>query len=573
VQVSAGYEHTCALKATGAVDCWGQNTLGQATNQAGPYVEVAAGAYHTCALKATGGIDCWGLNDNGQATGQTGPYTPTQVTLGTFHTCVLKATGDVDCFGDDTSGQAADQPGPYLQVSALLDHTCGLEANGDIHCWGNNDTGQATDRTGPYRQVSAGVLHTCALKANGDVDCWGDNTFGEATNQTGPYRQVSAGGGHTCALKANGDIDCWGDNGLGQGADQTGPYVQVSASNFHTCALRANGDVHCWGYNSSGQSADQTGPYVQVSAGGFHTCALKANGDVDCWGQNTFGQATDQTGPYLQVSGGYYHTCAVKANGDVACWGDNSRGQSAPLSDTDTCPTTFAFDFSGSQYANCFRDVLRGDQINAGLDVGGTNHDSLVFTGSVGSAGATWLTVYDSTPLTPAPGPTFSAQTLCVDVLVHRFNNVKGAGVVALLNEGAGQRGLALMVSDAGNTDVLRLATVEGDPVKQGKLTTLTSVSLQGGVGLHSWYRLVMTVDPTTPSVTGKLFRHIEPADPDSALSAQVGTTLTYRPAALPNGVSSSGGNGILAQAVSAVVDLSITNFSNDPARCLPPQE
>ena len=50
----------------------------------------------------------------------------------------------------------------------------------------------------------------------------------------------------------------------------------------------------------------------------------------------------------------------------------------------------------------------------------------------------------------------------------------------------------------------------------------------------------------------------------------QVGTTLTYQPAALPAGVSSQGQNGILAQAVNAVVDLSATNFSNDPALCTP---
>ena len=56
--------------------------------------------------------------------------------------------------------------------------------------------------------------------------------------------------------------------------------------------------------------------------------------------------------------------------------------------------------------------------------------------------------------------------------------------MVALLNEGLDQRGLALIVSDAGNTDMLRLVTVEGDPAKQGKLTKLSSVSLQGGLGL-----------------------------------------------------------------------------------------
>jgi len=238
-----------------------------------------------------------------------------------------------------------------------------------------------------------------------------------------------------------------------------------------------------------------------------------------------------------------------------------------------TCPTSFDFDFSGTQYADCFRDVHQGGLINAGLDVGPTDHPALVFTGQTGSGGATWLTVYDSTPNTLAPGPTFEEETLCADVLFTRFNNIKGAGVVALLNEGAGKNGLALVVSDAGNTDLLQLATVDGDPTKKGKLKILASVPLKSGIAENVWYRLVMSVNPAPtagrPLVTGNVFTHQTPLDPDSPLGVRVGTTLTYfNP--LPEGVSSSGQNGILAQAISAVVDLSVTNFTNDPALCVP---
>ena len=206
-----------------------------------------------------------------------------------------------------------------------------------------------------------------------------------------------------------------------------------------------------------------------------------------------------------------------------------------------TCPPVFDFDFSGDAYARCFRDLLRGDQIIAGKDLGDTGHTSLNVKGSSGSTPTTWLTVYDATPASPAAGPTFGAQTLCADVLTVPFNNIKGAGLVALLNEGVGKKGLALVIHEAGNTDTLFLATVDGDPAQKGKLTTLASVALspprrKGSVG-KSWYRLIMTVDPASPTVTGKVFRHSAPADPNSALdSAQVGTTLTYHPdpAALP---------------------------------------
>jgi hypothetical protein len=161
-------------------------------------------------------------------------------------------------------------------------------------------------------------------------------------------------------------------------------------------------------------------------------------------------------------------------------------------------------------------------------------------------------------------------------VLFTRFNNIKGAGVVALLNEGAGKNGLALVVSDAGNTDLLQLATLDGDPSKKGKLRVLSSVPLKSGIAENVWYRLVMTVDPAAtagrPLVTGNVFTHQTPLDPDSPLGVQVGTSLTYfNP--LPDGVSSPGQNGILAQAINAVVDLSVTNFTNDPALCVPPRK
>ena len=96
---------------------------------------------------------------------------------------------------------------------------------------------------------------------------------------------------------------------------------------------------------------------------------------------------------------------------------------------------------------------------------------------------------------------------------------------------------------------------------------------MKDGIAENVWYRLVMAVNPTPtagrPLVTGRVFTHGTPTDPNSALGVQVGTTLTYfNP--LPEGVSSPGQNGILAQAVSAVVDLSVTNFTNDPALCVP---
>ena len=237
-------------------------------------------------------------------------------------------------------------------------------------------------------------------------------------------------------------------------------------------------------------------------------------------------------------------------------------------------PYVFDFDFSENTYAACFRDLVRGSEITTDLDLGGTKHTSLNMQGTATSTPTTWLTVYDATPTTTAPGPIFGPQTLCADVLIVPFNNAKGGGVVAMLNEGVGKKGLALVIHEAGNTDTLFLATVDGDPAKLGKLTTVKSVSLLGGISnvlnKRSWYRLIMTVGPApTHTVTGKVFTHTVAEDPNSALGVQVGTTLTN--AGLPLGVTSSGEIGILGSAIGAVLNVSVTNFTNDATQCGPP--
>ena len=232
-----------------------------------------------------------------------------------------------------------------------------------------------------------------------------------------------------------------------------------------------------------------------------------------------------------------------------------------------TCPSVFDFDFSADAYSRCFRDLLRGSEINAGLDLGGTGYTSLNVQGVSGTTPTTWLTVYDATLASPAGGSPSGVQTFCADVQIVPFNNIKGAGVVAMLNEDQGQKGLALVLYEAGNTDTLFLATV--DPAKNGKLKPLVSIPLQDGINRKkNWYRLIMTVDPAIPKVTGKVFKHSAPTNPNSALGDQIGATLKYRPEALPAGVTSPGKNGILASSINAVLNASVTNFSNNAALC-----
>src|SRR5262249_2601480 len=222
-----------------------------------------------------------------------------------------------------------------------------------------------------------------------------------------------------------------------------------------------------------------------------------------------------------------------------------------------TVQVTF-IDFSGStDYQDNFHGVLRPNDIKQGTDLAGGGRPSLNFTGSAGSGGSTWLTVFESSTLLPEDA---CRLTLSADILFSTFNNSKGAGLLALFNTGAGKKGLALLVFNNGNTDSLRLATIE----QAGKVTVLDSVSLGNGIKENLWYRLTMDIfDTTEPTVhvTGNVFRHTVPTNPNSPLEASPFGTLTDI-GALPTGVESTGDVGLVARAVSAVVDLSVTNFT-----------
>ena len=203
-----------------------------------------------------------------------------------------------------------------------------------------------------------------------------------------------------------------------------------------------------------------------------------------------------------------------------------------------------------------FRGVRRKPDINKGPDLCGTGHHSINFTGSTGSASDTWITVYD-----PAGNPVFSSVSLSADVMLQKFNNLKGAGLLALFNEATDEKGLALIVNDNGNTDTLQLVTVD----QAGKRVVLQSVALKAGIKECVWYHLTMDVlvNGANVSVTGNVYEHVTKSDPGSSLGSQVGSTLSFA-GPRPTGVEATGEVGVVATATSAVVNASVTNFEID---------
>ncbi len=241
--VSAGSGHACAVRTDTTLWCWGYNNSGQVgdatsgTNRLNPtqvsvpaatgWRQVSAGLNHTCAVRTDATLYCWGANGSGQlGLGDTTTRTsPTQVT-------VPATTG-------------------WDQAGAGDSHTCAHRTDNTIYCWGWNSVGQVGDASTTQRLspvvVTGGIstwasvwaapyLQTCATRSDGTAWCWGVNADGElgdasTTNRTtGPvqvaggattWTQLSTGATHTCALRTNRSAWCWGRNSNGQLGDGT----------------------------------------------------------------------------------------------------------------------------------------------------------------------------------------------------------------------------------------------------------------------------------------------------------------------------------------------------------------
>ena len=299
--VSAGYDHVCALLASGAVWCWGASGSGQLgngilpTNLGGVHsatpvavtglpsgiTAVDSGYNATCALVgASGALYCWGGNINGEL-GTNGPTPP------------------------ESSAVPVKIAGLGLATSVSVNGTVCSIVGGSLLCWGGNGAAQPTyvsglTGAGAIQNVSTGDSATCAVVAGGNAYCWGWNARGQLGDPGTPIgdntatavrvqglssgaTQVSTGVLHSCALLTTGKVWCWGSErhgALGNGVSSEDDYSvapvavsnltgvkSISVTALHGCALLNNGSVQCWGEGASGQlgnsaAADATVPVM-----------------------------------------------------------------------------------------------------------------------------------------------------------------------------------------------------------------------------------------------------------------------------------------------------------------------
>jgi alpha-tubulin suppressor-like RCC1 family protein len=473
---------------TGAVPAAAGDSAGAvAGGRRGAAASLSAGAEHTCALRNDSTISCWGSDafgqvGNGDLVGevsdqqyQTPANTPLPasragraIAAGGVNSCVLLDDNRISCWGDDTSGQIGDGPGnnnlsePDTVVTTLetvvslavnVDYSCGLFATGSVRCWGSDDDGQL------------GNGGADVTPGGGDVD-----TATSAPSLEFPAARtasaVTAGRSHACAILDNAQISCWGSNGDGEvGNGSTAAVITapsatlafpggltaegVSAGGSHTCAVLSSGGVSCWGSDSNGQlgngapSADVTQPpsaislpagAVAVATGANHSCAVLTTNALYCWGDDDSGQIgtaganADAISPALILSAGVQavalgdnHTCALLTDGSVACWGSDSKGQlgNGAAGNTDAPGASITgltvAQNAGTPSAPSGMSATGGRETaslswTAPLDTGGAAITGYRVQESVND-GATWVTVVDNTGTTATSIVLTSATT------------------------------------------------------------------------------------------------------------------------------------------------------------------
>jgi len=184
--VSCGLSVCCGLLASGDdnVVCWGDGSFGQTTTPSGTFTSVSAGGgRHTCGVRDSGELDCWGSSDPFQGAGQSPTDAPdgtfSDSNSGHFFSCAVDEDGAGTCWGTNGYGQGDVPDGEWLEIKAGTVHSCGLEVDGTISCWGSDSYDRTNNPPDLTTQIDVNQLHSCGIGADGIIRCWGLNEFGQ----------------------------------------------------------------------------------------------------------------------------------------------------------------------------------------------------------------------------------------------------------------------------------------------------------------------------------------------------------------------------------------------------------
>ncbi|MBA2661632.1 MAG: hypothetical protein H0U74_05015 [Bradymonadaceae bacterium] len=350
--LSAGFERTCGLRASGKMACWGQSVPGLgAVNGARAFVtrpmlepsgeswvDVSSG-FELCGVREDGSAHCWRAGAWTALPGSDWKTLQSGTLLSALRThCGLKTDDSVWCFGDNRTGMLGVgtaenstepvrivEPGPWRSVHVGSEHACAIKNEGSLWCWGKHglDGGEhfAPHRMDPaadWVDVAGQHQSGCGVREDGTLWCWGGvraarGALGQVDTDT-DWQSVG-GASTTCAIKTDNSLWCWGTNHWGERGDPSfdisrspaplaGQWREVEVGLTHTCALDMLDRAWCWGHGYFGQLGNGAAGIVYdpaqvraparwstLSVGTNHTCAADADKNLWCWGSNTVNQA------------------------------------------------------------------------------------------------------------------------------------------------------------------------------------------------------------------------------------------------------------------------------------------
>jgi len=184
VQLALGESHTCALRSSGRVMCWGNPSfLGWPAPALLDATEIAAVANDTYARRRDGTVVRW--RGTGGALTVVADMPPDPVMPPAMY----------------APGESFPLPtGDYVEIYGSARDACGRRMNGSIWCWGSNNYGQLARETGELTEtgyayppgealmggarmnattIGVYAFHRCAVLADGRVVCWGSNSRGQ----------------------------------------------------------------------------------------------------------------------------------------------------------------------------------------------------------------------------------------------------------------------------------------------------------------------------------------------------------------------------------------------------------
>lgn len=355
--LSAGEHHNCVVW-DGAVYCWGYGLAGQLgqgdmQNYARPAMVSALGRdnqsvfasdLHSCAIKQSGAVYCWGYNQTGAVgNGRSGrEYT---------------FSGQAKLYNVTTPSKVLGLDGvKIVQIAATKGTTCALADSGDVYCWGsgaNYELGdgekdnmqtriahhigsamKVTVLQEAAKEIQAGDRAFCAVTVSNRTTCWG--TLSLPAERAYPVVDLSSSQApdslamadqHSCFIAEGNQLYCIGDNWY----QQTGlsavanvwtrvngeSFTQISTTRKTTCGITPSKTVRCWGVCLHGLCGPQ------------FTAKLISPTQA----QNVFAYSTQRSieiegiSGAMEISVGARHACALLDNGQIKCWGNGFLGE------------------------------------------------------------------------------------------------------------------------------------------------------------------------------------------------------------------------------------------------------